>query len=243
MTIGSVARRRALALSVLGIAVWTSTACEPCSGMGSCFTNPHLSLIGVLRDDVTGVPVSGARVDFVRQSGVALAADSVRTVTDAGGNFLLTVQALASGEVMGEVIVRGPAATGGPAFEYRVLDLTFDTFIEVGDAHVLPPWSTRPSLPDLAQLLNAGSPLSNVTVEFRRTGGVRLAEGDVYRTTTDNGGVLPLFQGYVRPLDAGEVVGDLFVEGVLALRGLRLRATPHFRPNVVLRPVDIASGG
>jgi hypothetical protein len=215
--------------------------CEPCSGMGTCAPSPHIGLIGVLRDETTGMPVGSVRIDLVRTGGIALVRDSVRTLTDSRGNFLLSVDALASGQVTAEIIVRGPERSGSPAFGYRVLDLTLSTLDVVGDAQVLRPWSTTPSQPDLAQLFRAGSPIPNATVEFRRTGGVRLAEGDLFYNSTDDQAVCELFHFRVRPLDVGDIVGDLFVNGALEVRGLRLPATAQFRPNVILRPIDVAA--
>jgi hypothetical protein len=233
---------KSLFASLTAIAVGSLlVGCEPCSGMGPCFGNPHVSVVGVLRDDATGVPVGGAKLDLVRRGGIALVSDSVRTVTDSRGNFLLSVDALDSGQVAAEIVVRGPDRSGSPAFGYRIFDLRLNSLNVVGDAQVLLPWSTKPSQPDLAQLFRGGSPIPNAAVEFRRTGGVRLGEGDVFSTSTDEQAVCELLHFRGQPLDAGFIVGDLFVDGQLEVRGLRLPVTPAFRPSVILRPIDVAA--
>jgi len=216
-----------------------AAACEPCAGMGECFGDPHLSVNGLLFDDASGARVSGARIDFVRTGGTALATDSVRVLTDDNGNFVLTVAAAAAGEVIGDFVIRSPGANP-PAYEYRIVNQPFGTFLEIGDAHVFPPWSTRPSLPDIAQLLRAGAPVANAIVEFRRTRGVQLDGGNVFIEQTDGGGVFSLFENFVQPMAAGDLFGDLYVDGVLSYRDAHLIATPLFRPNVTLRVFDLA---
>ena len=215
--------------------------CEPCSGMGPCFGKPHVAVSGVLRDETTGAPVSGARMDLVRVGGVALFHDSVRAITDAHGNFLLSVDALDSGKVAAQIAIRGPDRSGSPAFAYRVYDLSLSTLDVVGDARVFLPWSTRPSQPDLAQIVRAGVPVGNSTIGFQRTGGVRLAGGDLFQTGTDQQGMCELFHFMAQPLDAGDIVGDIYINGKLELRGLRLPVTPSFRPEVILRTIDVAA--
>ena len=44
-----------------------------------------------------------------------------------------------------------------------------------------------------------------------------------------------------QPLDAGDIVGDIYINGKLELRGLRLPVTPSFRPEVILRTIDVAA--
>lgn len=231
---------RAVAILSLAAVVAALGACEPCAGMGNCYGEPHLTLNGSVRDDSTGARVAGARIDFIRTGGVALASDSIRALTDEHGNFVLKVMASVSGDVTGEIVVRPPVAIVPPPLDYRIVDLEFTTSLLRGDAHVFPPWSTRPSLPDLAQLRRAGVPIANVLVEFRRTRGVPLAGSDTFRVLTDDGGVFPLFQNYVRPGAAGNLFGDVYVDGVLSYRNVRLIATPAFRPNTVMRFIDLA---
>jgi hypothetical protein len=230
-------------LAVVGIVVAiAATACEPCAGMGNCYGEPRFTVTGSLRHDSTGARVSRARIDFVRTGGVGLVADSTRVLTDDRGNFVLSVVAAVAGNVEGEFVVRSPEQSPLPPYEYRIVDQRLGTSPLRGDAHVFLPWSTRPSLPDLAQLLRNGAPIPNVLVEFRRTRGVSLigAENDLFRVDTDGNGVFPLYQNYVRPRNAGDLFGDVYVDGALSYRDVRIIATPLFRPNTVMRFIDLA---
>jgi hypothetical protein len=231
----------------VGFAAASLVGCSPCWGTASCTGAPHVTIAGRLFDETTLTPVRAARIDFVRTGGVALARDSVRATTDANGNFLLVVQAGAEGTVTAEMVVRNPAGEPGTGLEYRVLDLAFPTLRVPGDAHVLPPWSTVPSLPDVGQLVLAGvdpAALTGVQVEFRRTSGVAVQGNDVFRTVTGASGIFPLFDRLVQPLDAGDVIGDLFVDyqGIV-IRDFRVRATAEFRREVRLRIVDLGVAG
>ena len=216
------------------------SGCEPCAGMGTCHGDPRLAVTGSVRHDSTGERMGRVRIDFIRTGGAALVSDSTRVLTDDNGNFVLSVRAVDAGMVMGDFVVRSPQPSALPAYEYRVVGNEFSTTLLRGDAHILLPWSTRPALPDLAQLLRAGVPVGNVLVEFRRTRGVALAASDTFRVDTDPNGVFPLYQNYVRPRDAGDLFGDLYVNGVLSYRDVRLIATAGFRPNTVMRFIDLA---
>lgn len=228
---------------VLLAAASIMVACDPCASVTGCMGNARLTIAGRLLIEETGKPAAGARIDFVRTSGVALASDSVRDVTDADGNFVVRVDAAGPGTVLGEIVLRS-AIGASPAFAYRVLELAFQASGEAGEANVLPAWSTRPIFPDIAQIVGANATpdaLTGIAVEFRRTGGVRLIEGDVFRTITRSGGEFELFDRRVTPIDAGEIVGDLYIDlGGYVHRGYRLRSTPEFRRNAVLWFIDVS---
>jgi hypothetical protein len=233
-------RWRGTAVILLGA---ICAACDPCASITGCVDRAQLTITGRILRDANAEPVAGARVDFVRVSGVALDLDSSRTVTDAEGLFTLRVEAQTSGLVTGEIVIRG--APGDPEpFGYRILDQTLRAFSDVGDANVFPVWSTEPSAPDIAMLVSSTVPaasLAGVAVEFRRTGGVALREGNVFTTVSRPDGVFELFDRRVRPVDAGEIVGDLFIDlnGGVTITGVRVLATPEFRRNAGLRLVSV----
>jgi hypothetical protein len=62
----------------------------------------------------------------------------------------------------------------------------------------------------------------------------------VYQTSTDDQAIAELFHFRAQPLDAGDIVGDLYVNGVLEVTALHLSATPNFRPEVLLRTIDVS---
>lgn len=217
-------------------------ACTPCSGFTACQDRAHLTVTGRILHEASGAPASGVFVDFLRTGGTALDGDSIRAVTDDDGLFLVTIGAPGPGAVAGEMALRS-APGASPAVDYRVFDLNFRVTGDAGDANVLPVWSTRPSLPDIAQLSSRDFPIGNligVQVEFRRTGGVSLVGSDTFRTVSGPTGVFPLFDRQVAPADAGEVIGDLAVDvqGFVAF-GYRVRATPEYRRNAMVLGVEV----
>jgi hypothetical protein len=233
-------RWRAAVVFILGA---FSAACDPCPAITGCVDQAQFTITGrILRHD-TAEPVAGARVDFIRQSGVALDVDSARTVTSTEGVYTLRVEAASSGLVTGDIVIRSAAGDPSP-FGYRILDQTLRVFADIGDANVFPVWSTEPSAPDIALLVSSTVPaasLAGVSIEFRRTGGVALREGNVFQTVSRPDGVFELFDGRVHPVNAGEIVGDLFIDlnGGLTITGVRVLATPEFRRNAGLRLVSV----
>jgi hypothetical protein len=214
-------------------------ACDPCFGVVGCVVPARVSVEGRLLDDSTGKGVQGAVIDFVRSGGVTLDMDSVRTVTDAEGFFRFATESHENGDVIGDVVVR--LAQGGG---YRARDMRFQTSNRRGEGHVLPPWSTVPRLPDLVAVYRRGYPrqfLANVEIEFRQTGGPAVdgLGANVFRAFTDAGGIASLFGGAVRPLDAGDVVGDLAIDAPAPLttvhQGIRIPVRTTYRPAAALR--------
>ena len=216
--------------------------CDPCASPTGCTDRAQFTMTGRILQEETAMPAVGVSVDFIRTGGAVLDTDSARAFTNEDGVFTLRVSGESTGLVTGDVVVRSAAGAANP-FEYRVVAQTLRVFADVGDANVLPVWSTRPTLPDIAMLVDAGVPpeeLKGLQVEFRRTSGIQLREGDVFRTVTRDGGVFALFDRSVQPVDAGEIVGDLFIGfNNLVLRDVRVVATPEFRRNPILRLVDV----
>jgi hypothetical protein len=215
----------------------TSIGCDPCAGVASCTPGPRISLEGSLVDDASGKAIVGARIDAIRVGGVELERDSVATTTNASGYFRISIDARTEGEAALDLVITPPA--GYPDPKLRVVDLRFPTTDVRGDGQVLGLWTTKPHFSYLAQLYyrsNSTTPVANVRVEFRRTGGVELTGGDVYTASADAAGQVVLFDNAVRPAGpVGEVVGDLTVYAgsgfpPTVIRGIRLRAIPRYRP-------------
>lgn len=219
-------------------------ACDPCSGVVGCTVSPRLSVVGQLLDSETGQPVAGATIDFIRTSGAPLTPDSIRATTDREGLFQLDGEAGANVEIVGDMVVRLPGTGGGPVSSsggYRVLGVRVVPTTRRGEARVLPPWTTAPKLPDVAEISRRGDPpmrLVGIEIEFRRTGGIQVAElmTGPFRATTNADGWVPLFGNRVHPLEAGELIGDLHIFDTVhgdttVHRNVRLTATPTFADN------------
>jgi hypothetical protein len=195
---------------------------------------PHVGVSGRLLDDASGRPVEGASVDLVWTGGVQLKRDSVRTTTDANGLFEFDVVANEIGDALVDFVVRPPSKPG-----YRVFGVTIAATVRGGEARVLAPWSNVPHLPDFGEAYRRGGArenIPNVDVEFRPTGGVAVAGliGGVYRTRTNANGLFPLFGDQLKPLDVGDVIGDLTIllpdpPGPTVHRDYRVKATPEYR--------------
>lgn len=217
-------------------------SCEPCGTLTGCSDRPNFTVVGRLLREESAEPVVNARIDFVRTGGVGLVVDSARDLTDENGVFSIHIDGLSAGLVNGEMVVRSPAGDAA-SFEYRVLDQVYRVFFDEAEANVLPIWSTRPSFPDIAQVVGAApGAVGGLQVEFRRTGGVALVQGDVFRTVTRSDGVFELFDRRVTPVDVGDVIGDLYIDiNGFVLRDLRITATAEFRRNAGLRFVDVSA--
>lgn len=236
-----VARRLAPALLAAAV-VALSGACSPCDSLTGCTDRAHLTITGRVLHEQTGAPAAGALVDFIRTGGLSLETDSIRAVADSRGLFTLRVSAATSGLVEGRMALSGAGANAVP-FSYHISGLVFRTFADVGEANVLPVWSTMPTLPDIAMIVGSDftpDALAGLAVEFRRTGGVGLLQGDVFRTVTRPGGVFDLFGKRITPRDAGEVIGDLDIPALgFRQTGVRIPATPEFRRNALMRLVNV----
>jgi len=220
-----------------------TTACDPCVSVTGCTGNGQFTITGRILQEENQLPAVGASVDFIRTGGIVLDADSARTFTSAEGVFTLRIAGHGTGLITGEIVVRSAPDAALP-FGYRILDQTLRVFPDVGDANVFPVWSTRPTFPDLGMLVHPGVPpgeLEGIDIEFRRTGGIAISSGEVFRTVTGGGGVFPLFDRIVRPADAGAVVGDLHIGfNNVVIHDVRITATPEFRRNAGIYFIDVA---
>lgn len=220
------------------------SACDPCTGVVGCTVGEHVAASGRILDEATGVAAAGIAVDFVRTAGVALERDSVRMITDSDGQFEFDVAARDAGRVDGYFRIH-PADRD----EYRVFDVSLRTSTRRGEAQTFGPWSTAPHAGDLAEIRVRGAPTfiaTNTRIEFRRTGGVDfegLGTGTFTRTTSERGW-MPLFGNELRPLDAGDVIGDLTVFaappiGTITQRNVHIPITAMFRPGLGIRSIGV----
>jgi hypothetical protein len=224
--------------AIIAIACALLAGCEPCAGTVGCISAPRIALQGRLLDDATGAAVPGATIDIIRTGGVSLEADSLRVQTDEEGLFFIEAEATDAGVVQADVVVRLPDGSG-----YRIPEQRFDAVSRNGEAQVLPPWSTRLRLPDLAIAFRRGYPpktMESARIEFRQTAGPALdgVVNGVYRTTTGSDGFFYLFGGTVTPRDAGEVVGDLIIDAQptpTVHAGVRIPVRHEFRAAATLR--------
>lgn len=183
--------------------------CEPCAGIVSCRIPARVAVVGRVIDDSTGKPVSGIPIDFIRTGGVALERDSVRVVTESNGTFSVEIASVGSGTVVADIVVRPP---GEPSYRRRAHSFVTSTIR--GEAAVLPTWSTKLSLPDLAIVYRrdgAREQMEFTGIYFKRTGGAKVSglTDDAFYAVTDGSGYARLFGGLVTPLEDGEVIGSL----------------------------------
>ncbi|MDF1505314.1 hypothetical protein [Roseisolibacter sp. H3M3-2] len=177
-----------------------------------------------IRSRATRQPVVGATVEFRRSGGLALQQPTYVGRTDLNGQLVLALTPLseAPGEVVGDITVR-PAGPEAPFVIRGVRIRSYD-----GD-----------ELPFLGvlgigyQVLAAGelvfrgdrTPLSDVEVEFERTGGLATREPRVATRSLADGRF-----GFALETDSvGQVVGDLLVRvpgdaQPTRIPGVRLRA-------------------
>lgn len=233
---------RVLALTGLAALVATQASCDPCFGVALCNVAPRAAVSGQILNDTTGQPERGATIDLIRVGGVGMLRDSIRTITDDDGLFLLSEEANEVGDVELVIVVRPRSGPG-----YRANDITLRTTTRGGEAFALSPWSSVPHLPDFAEIFRRGGAeetIGNVQIEFRRTGGVELRNlpGGVYTNTTTATGFVPLFADQIIPVDAGDVIGNFTVflpspPGPSVQRNFRIRATPEFRRAALIRRI------
>jgi 5-hydroxyisourate hydrolase-like protein (transthyretin family) len=221
-----------------------ASACDPCTGVVGCTVSSHVGASGRVLNEADGSPAAGIPIDFVRTGGVALERDSMRVVTDREGQFEFDVTASATGAATGYFRVH-PADSAA----YRVTGLELSTSNRKGEARTFGPWTTRPHVPDIAEIYIRGAPpllAASQTIEFRPTSGVAVEglTGGVFRKVSASNGWVPLFGSELRPLDAGDVIGDLTVFmpdpiGTVVRRDVHVEATPLFRPGLTIHRLGV----
>ena len=190
---------------LLPVLLFTAAGCDPCAGVSSCNDSPAIRYEGLVRLRSTGEPVVDTRVEFVRTGGVSLGRDSLITQTDAEGRFLLEADASEQGEVRGVLSVYSPGSVAPSRFAVALATLRSSANVAYLGEFSVPFFH----LPYVGVLFYADTeqPAAGVEVEFRRTGGIQLAQ-DNYLTRTDASGMFHLGP---LPLEPGTVVADLIV--------------------------------
>lgn len=174
-------------------------------------------------------PARGVEVEFRRTGGIPIYPDTFVSLSDSLGRFDLRPKTTVMGEVTGDVTVR----LLPPYQPYTVRGIRLSTFT-IPRIDSLIPFPIGYGLPYSALLTwgEGGAPAAGVTVEFRRTGGVRIYP-DPYVTTTDAFGTVRLSPA---PLERGELVGDLVARlpeprgSTVILHGMRLPTVEDSRP-------------
>src|SRR5688572_20742518 len=122
--------RRAFAIAaacVIGV-----TACDPCAGTFSCEQAPRIAIVGQLLDDITGLPVPGARVEMQLDSGVAFLRPVVTATTGSDGGFTLEALTENIGSAIVTVSINSPGKT-----PYNIFGVRAQATVVSGDALVL----------------------------------------------------------------------------------------------------------
>jgi 5-hydroxyisourate hydrolase-like protein (transthyretin family) len=174
--------------------------------LGRWVVDPYVAFVGEILNRRNNVGLAGSGVVFRRKDGAPLAVDSLRADADDHGRFFWFGRALGLGEVRGDMEVRSP--TLGRAVQLP------DVTLRVEYRDVAPSlgrvWQLGASLQYAGELFERVSRrlVTDATVQFRRTGGIRV-QPDTFTVTTDAVGRFPLV---TTPLaDAGTVVGELVV--------------------------------
>lgn len=224
--------RRLLVALLLACGAVLFAACDPCSGVESCTTAPHVTVQGRIVDVGSGAGVVNARVSLIRTSPGPR--DSVSTTTDDQGNFQTS---LASGAGTFDILVAPPNLPS-----YRVRDTALASSTNRGEANVLGLWIATPIFGTQAELFYRTTQqlVQGAAVTFTRTAGADLPGGGVYSAgVTDAAGRAALLNG-VTASGLEDVVGDLTVQfsnafGTSVVHGVRLKPSYQFRPRDVLR--------
>ncbi|MEW5927533.1 MAG: hypothetical protein AB1941_08610 [Gemmatimonadota bacterium] len=203
---------------------------------------PFFAYSGRLFHRNNGAPFGDStRVEFRRTGGIPIYPDTFVVYTDSLGRFPLRPKTTVMGEVTGDLLVHRL-----PPFQSTVVrGVRLSTFtIPRLDSIIQVPVGIGLPYQVLLTWQETGEPAGGVTVQFRRTGGVRMLP-DPYVTRTDPFGTVALSPA---PLEAGELVGDLVVQlpeprgEVVVVRGLRLPTIDDARPTQFLGFFAIPGG-
>jgi hypothetical protein len=223
------------------------TSCDPCGTTLGCAQSPRLAVVGQIVDENTGVPAGGVQVEMRQQSGTALVGPTAITTTRSDGVFELELAAtdLTYTHVSFTITAPGKAP-------YSVPDVRTRGTLKTGEATVLPPWvSAHPTFPYVLVFFKSvitEEPVPNTDIEFRRTGGVGLLQGDAEVTSaqgaTDGAGWVYLFSG-LNADRTGNLVGDLIVRlpsGPVVIPAASFPAVARFRPQTTIVVLIVGPG-
>ena len=216
-----IARRRsvgalAFVAGVLSAGVLGSgmLGCNRCTELLDCTNAARLSYTVQMVEHLTGAPVPGVRVRFVRQVGMQLLAngfshDTVEATSDANGFVNITSTAYAVGYLTGDFTVFPPA----PRVPYQVLAQVAQTSTVHGEGRYLGQWAVAPFIDFIGEIANskAGVSVANAQVTFVRTAGLAMTT-DTLTATTDVSGRFFLRAPLRADAGSGVVGGDLTVQ-------------------------------
>lgn len=191
------------------VLAFATGGCDPCAGMVSCTGEPALRVGGLIVLQETGEPVPRVAVTLIRVAGVELLRDTVEASTGDDGYFHFEVGARQEGAVTVHMVVAPPAGT-----PYQVSNLSLETSAVRGDGHDLGRWTSQPYVRYIGQLQDrlTRQPIrpapGEITVDFRRTGGVEIEPEVLEGVPVDFGG---RFRLTADPAAHGAVVGELTV--------------------------------
>lgn len=179
-----------------------------------------------------GVFARNVEVELRRTGGIRITPDPYLVRTDGAAQFPIEPQPLEHGELTFDLIVRPPE----PYQPVTLAGLRMSTrFSERPSRGLIVQAGIGPHLPYVGALFYADTkqPAAGTEVEFRRTGGIRLAQ-DTYRTVVNSFATFNL--GPV-PLESGVVIADLTVRPpspypTFVIRGVRLQTTEEDTQNV-----------
>lgn len=211
------------------------TACDPCQNLTGCGgAAAQLSQTVQVIEHVTGRPVGGVRVTFVRTGGAPLDRDTLSGTTGGDGMLTLRTGARELGPVTLAVLVAPPARW--PA--YRIDGVQAETSTGRGEGGILGRWVVDPYVEYVGELFDSrtGAPLAGARISFTRRAGPLMTPATVSDVVDARGGRFfwgPQVVGY------GDILGDVRVEhpalpgGVVTIRDQRLRPNYIDRPPVV----------
>ena len=209
--------------------VWVAGAsCDPCFGALSCRGLPAVSFSGHVIEHLTGRPVAGARVMFVRTGGVSTLQDTLVATSHGDGLFQLRAGTETEGNVRGDLTVTPPP----PHAAYTVKEFTVPSTRTYGDGVYLGSLVVDPYYLFVGEVRDKVTELvvPNALVRFQRVGGIR-AVPDTFEQTTDGDGrvFVPMsMQG------AGQLDGDAIVDAPGFPRQYRIRL--HLRAQYLDAP-------
>lgn len=194
---------------VTGIPLRTSTVRGDGQVLGRWATRPYITYVGELRDRVSGAPIAGAQVTFVRRGGIEVTPTPVTQVTQAtngDGYFTIDLMPAEYAPLIVDLMVTFP---DGRATTIRNVSI-------MPGYEWIPPLATAESsfrlglgLEYFGEVIDRGTDEPRAGwFTWRRTGGVGTSP-DFLQLPSGTGN---RFHFEVRPDAAGDVVGDAFFE-------------------------------
>jgi hypothetical protein len=162
---------------------------------------PAINWVLITRNRATSAPQGGVTVRFTRTAGIAITPQSFTVVSSALGHVVVPARALEPGTLIGDLEIIPPP----PGSPFTIRGYRFPTYDE-DDNRFLAFVETMPYMPYFFGVKVGETGLSDVLVEFKRTGGIPLLN-DVVTARSHLGafGLHPI------PLAQGEVIGDLTI--------------------------------